>query len=198
MKNLIYPAFFLLLMSCDIQVELKEPEDLFIIKKGQHSTSHPFRGFDQNSISFDAQFFSCAKYKTADPENQADINKLAGFSSCNTHHQENSARIGWRWFNQQLEIFAYVYDNGQRSHTFLTAVPLEEVVHYEIIRNQQGYLFKVNELETQVITSSTCSETANYMLWPYFGGDETAPHDISIKVDLIEGITTSTDNYNGG
>ena len=22
----------------------------------------------------------------------------------------------------------------------------------------------------------------NYYLWPYFGGDETAPHDIKIKV----------------
>lgn len=176
-----------------MQIELQEPADLFVIPEGKHTSNRPFRGFDGTTLKFDAKFHTCAKYQCVEPKNQADINKLMGFSSCGTHHHENSARMGWRWYNDQLEIFAYVYDNKERIEEFITAVPLDEYNHFQIQRNQQGYLFTVNDVEKQIVTSSSCSSTANYMLWPYFGGDETAPHDITLKVDVLEDEATSGD-----
>lgn len=191
MKKLIYPILFLALIACDMQVELQQPDDEYIIPAGKHTSNRPFKGFDGTTLKFDAKFHTCAEYQSVAPENQADINKLLGFSSCSSHHHQNSARVGWRWYNDQLEIFAYVYDKGKRKAEFITVVPVGEYVHYEISNNQQGYLFKVNETEKQITTSSSCTGTANYMLWPYFGGDETAPHDITLKVDILEEEGTS-------
>jgi hypothetical protein len=31
--------------------------------------------------------------------------------------------------------------------------------------------------------SSNCSDMGGYMLWPYFGGNETAPHEITIEME---------------
>ena len=196
MKKFLLPVLLITMVSCDMELELQNNDDTFTINEGSHSTDHPFRGFDGNSINFEAKFHTCAQYTCKDPKNQADINKLMGFSSCNTHHHQNSARVGWRWYNNQMEIFAYVYDNGNRIEEFITAVPVGEYNQYSITRNQQGYLFKVNETKKQILTTSTCSGTANYMLWPYFGGDETAPHDITIKAMITEGVNQDNNPVN--
>lgn len=186
MKSILYLCLLLGIMGCNIQIELQEPTDLFVIPKGKHSSNHPFLEFGGTTLSFDAKFHTNAAYQTVEPENQADINKLMGFSDCNSYHHENSARIGWRWYNDQLEIFAYVLYNEVRIYEFIAAVPMNVYNRYKIQRNQKGYLFQVNDVQKQISTSSYCSSTANYMLWPYFGGDETAPHDITINIDVIE------------
>jgi hypothetical protein len=126
-------------------------------------------------------FDSSAIYKTIDPVNQYDINKLYGLADCNTFHQQNSARMGWCWVKNKLEIHAYGYKNGVRKSEFITAIPIGKPAEMSIEMQDSTYLFRVNDKFVELPRG--CNGEGNgYKLYPYFGGDEFAPHDITIKV----------------
>ena len=151
------------------------------IKAGEHSTTNPFKQFSKNRIRFEVKFDSSAVYQTLDPNNQADINKLYGMSDCRAQHQVSSARFGWRWYQNQLELHAYSYRNRQRQSTFVAAIPLNQWTTCELILTDQQYIYRV--AGQQVEQPRGCSGTGvGYQLYPYFGGDETAPHDIRIQI----------------
>lgn len=189
MKKLL--VIFLLSLSftaCDIELDSPLEENghqIYVIKEGAHDSNRMPKSFDKNILSFTAQFDQSAIYSTRQEENQADINKLMGFSDCNGHHHQNSARFGWRWYNEKLEIHAYCYVDGIRTSTFITNVSVNEMHDYriEIIGNK--YIFIVdNTARVEINKNPNCSGGINYMLFPYFGGDETAPHDITVTVNI--------------
>jgi hypothetical protein len=64
-------------------------------------------------MNFVAKFDSTAIYPAVitDYNHAYDANKLWGFSE-GFNNQYNSARIGWRWLNGQLQLLAYVYVKG--------------------------------------------------------------------------------------
>ncbi|ELR72459.1 hypothetical protein C900_01542 [Fulvivirga imtechensis AK7] len=174
--------------ACDIQIDSPfdlDGEKVYIIKEGAHESNRTPKPFDKKAMSFAAKFDKSAIYETQIEENQADINKLLGFSDCNNHHQDNSARFGWRWYNEQLEIHAYCYVNGNRTIKYITSVSLDQMNDYKIEIVDNKYVFTVNNtVRVEVNKNANCSGGINYMLFPYFGGDETAPHDISVTVHM--------------
>ncbi|HXA01627.1 MAG TPA: hypothetical protein VNW99_06545, partial [Cytophagaceae bacterium] len=95
----------------------------------------------------------------------------------------NSARFGWRWFNGRLEILAYVYKNGERDDEYITSVGFNEENNYKLYIQDDKYVFLVNGYEVSMPRSCNTSEK-KYLLYPYFGGEFTAPHDIKIKIRL--------------
>jgi hypothetical protein len=160
------------------------PEDEFntyIIPAGNHFTSNNFGLVQSNKLKFLAKFDESAKYATINPTNQADINKLYGFSDCSTDHQSNSARFGWRWYNNRLEILAYTYVNQTRIEKFITAVELSKAYEYELEATDSTYVFKLNG-QTIEMKRGCSGNSDKYKLFPYFGGDETAPHAIKIEI----------------
>lgn len=187
MKNVL-PLFGLLLFftACDVELDSPFKDDdqkLYIIKEGEHESNRDIKSFNSNMLSFQAQFDETAKYKTKSEANQADINKLMGFSDCNSHHHENSARFGWRWYNNQLEIHAYCYVNGDRISEFVGAVNLDQMNDYKIEIVENKYIFTINNTSrVEINKNPNCKSSTNYMLFPYFGGDEPAPHDINVTV----------------
>lgn len=154
----------------------------YTIKSGKHSSVFKFTSHTSDVLKFDAIFDSSAIYDTEDPVNQYDINKLYGFSECNQHHQNNSARFGWRWLNGKLEIHGYVYNNGERLSQYITSVSLGESHTYQIRITDDWYLFRVDNELANLPRTNNCDMGLYYMLYPYFGGDETAPHDIKILI----------------
>lgn len=158
----------------------------YIIPKGKHETVNPLTTRNQNLLVFRAEFNESAKYTAVVPENQADVNKLFGLSDCGTHHQTNSARFGWRWFNDSLEILAYCYVNGVRIEPVLiNKVELNTLNIYRISFEKDRYIFSVNE--KTVIIPKVCNYSGlRYLLYPYFGGDEPAPHDIKIWIEELD------------
>ena len=190
MKNFFAAAIVIfLLASCDYDLSSVSvsQSDSYIIKEGSHSSTFSFKGFDGSALTFEAMFDESVIYKTKEPSNQADVNKLLGFSDCGVNHHENSARLGWRWYNDRLEILAYVYNNKKRIIEYLTSVPLGEFVNYEISKTRDGYVFRVGDITKPVSADfSNCSASGNYYLWPYFGGDETAPQQIEITIQEIK------------
>ncbi len=134
-------------------------------------------------LHFRAVFDSSAIYTSADPSNQADINKLFGFSDSLTHHHRNSARFGWNWGpDSRLHIHAYIYTAGVRLSQELGTVPLGIAQDYRIEVRPGSYLFALNGATTVMPRACLDTVARGYGLLPYFGGDEAAPHEVRIRI----------------
>lgn len=179
--------------TCSDEVDatlLKESTDsltvVYEIPAGaHHATNSSFQPLLNISLlKFKARFDSSAVYKTLESQNQGDINKLYGMSDCSGNHHANSARFGWRWYNNELQIWAYAYVDGVRKANFIKRVALQSWHTYEVAFTASTYEFKVDE--TAVSISRHCPNKASgYKLYPYFGGDEVAPHKITIEIEEI-------------
>jgi hypothetical protein len=135
----------------------------------------------EDSLAFELFFDSTAKYKTVDNANQADINKLFGFSDCSSLHQVNSARFGWRYYKNNLELLAYCYDNKTRAFKSIGIIDTYKKHTCAIVAKGHQYIFYLNHFPV-VTMPRGCTEGLQYRLFPYFGGDEAAPHDINIWI----------------
>lgn len=156
----------------------------FLIKKGEHSTNGFIKKVSGTSMRYEVMFDSSAVYATINPSNQGDINKLFGTSDCGSQHHINSARFGWRWFENRLEIHAYTYVNGIRNSQYVSTIELGKKYAFEIVFADNKYEFLLND--RRVTMQRNCTGAVDgYMLFPYFGGDETAPHDIKINLSKL-------------
>lgn len=108
-------------------------------------------------------------------------NKLIGISDW-PHHHRHSNRIVWRCIDGLIVFGHYVYQNGKWS--------VERFKHGYVhnrwvegcIRNERGrYIAEMGNESSLFERSGKCSF---YMLWPYFGGLDTAPHDMSFMFHL--------------
>lgn len=185
MKKLL-PLLLLFFLACDSVIDV-DPEtgfELFTIESGKHSSISKIENFSGNGISVKVIFDEAAEYTSQRANNQSDINKLIGFSQCTKHHKKESARIGWRWYNDQLQLLGYVYNDSKRSFKLLGSIPINQEVNLRIDIENDGYRFSGDGLTETVIPrdSENCDNGENYWLFPYFGGDETAPHDILIQI----------------
>lgn len=159
----------------------------FITPKGEHyAAPRIVESLQSNTLTFDAIFDESAVYDFNDDALQTNKNKLMGFADCNSLHHENSARFAWQWYNNQLEIFAYCYVNGERVEEFVGVVELHQVNRYEIELTNNAYIFRLNnEATVSIPRGNTCDKGVYYKLWPYFGGSVPAPHDVHIAVKTI-------------
>lgn len=189
-----YLGIFLLvfsLSSCEKLEEILPQEtqnsnaEQYVIKKGQHYSTHSLSKIDKETLNFKTTFDSSAIYTALDETNQADINKLYGVSDCNSTHQENSARFGWRWMDNNLEILAYTYVNGKRNFQYITSVALNKEYTYSLTLAPEQYIFSVGKV-TVTMERHCTGKASGYKLYPYFGGDETAPHDITILIEELQ------------
>jgi hypothetical protein len=159
----------------------------WLIKKDNHyAESSAFTKFNGTVIQFKAIFDSSAIYQTKLPANQNDINKLYGVADCGTHHHENSARFGWRWNGETVEILAYYYVDKVRNSVKLGNAGIGQENRYVLSVEGNQYVFQYNENITKVNRHCDSPAFDGYLLYPYFGGDETAPHDISIHISTLK------------
>lgn len=157
------------------------------ISKGNHEIDNNSNGlFTGNEMKFQAIFDSTCIYKTVDPGNQFDINKLMGFSDCSSQHHENSARFGWNWKENALHIYAYIYVAGQRQEKELGTAELGKTASFKLSTLNNTYIFVYNGNTTIMPRHCSGGLGIAYKLLPYFGGDEAAPQDIKIKIRNIE------------
>jgi hypothetical protein len=119
---------------------------------------------------------------------QFDINKLFGWSQL--LHHKNSCRFGWTWNLEKkaMEIHAYCYVKGIRKNEFICLLDLEKWYIGEIKMENGKYYFNVKE--DNVILGYTSiqydfSINIGYNLDTYFGGNQNAPHDMTIYIDRV-------------
>lgn len=110
------------------------------------------------------KFDESAKY-SIEGADQQDWNKLTGFSR--GYHKKNSIRIGWRWNQERgvLQICDYSYVNKERKISNVQDIKIG-VFYKKTLSLPKGKFFILG-----------------YMLWPYFGGNKKAPHNIRVKFD---------------
>ena len=130
---------------------------------------------------FKVQFDSSAIYTSVDPVNQYDINKLYGFTEGQDPHL-NSARIGWAFNDGKLRLYAYAYNNQQRLSQEIGTVNIGETINCAIKLDSLNYIFNVNEKQVKLRRAQAGVTAQGYRLFPYFGGDEVAPHPIRIMI----------------
>ena len=153
----------------------------FTIKEGKHRSTYALKYSKDTTFGWDVIFDSSAIYKTVDSLNQYDINKLVGWSDCGTDHMDNSIRFGWRWLNDSLEIHWFKHENGSFTFSKICNVDLNSEYNYQLTISDWDYHMRVDG--TCVWIPRNCPyEGKRYQLYPYFGGDEPAPHDIHIKI----------------
>lgn len=198
MKNTPYLLGLCLLFLFSCNKELNPPtgsevissidsSNLFLqytIQKGQqYCDKNYFVPVQLSQLKFKVKFDSSAIYISADLANQFDINKLYGFSDNNSDHHQFSARFGWRWSNDSLRLFGYTYNNGIRDYKELATVMISSINDCSIKVEPNNYVFSLNNKIDSLPRKSATAQAIGYKLYPYFGGDETAPHEINIWIN---------------
>jgi hypothetical protein len=155
----------------------------YTISSGAHYASdNVYKPVETSDLKFTVRFDSSAIYQSVLAQNQYDINKLYGFSDNGAAHHRFSARFGWRWSGGALRVFAYVYNAGKVLSEELGVVPIGAPVACRIKVDSTAYVFYCNEYVRTVPRQSTTPKGKGYLLYPYFGGDEAAPHEVRIWI----------------
>ncbi len=162
----------------------------YTIKRGNHfSNPRVVRFFSGTKMSLSFVFDESANYEFtgAAASDQLDINKLYGFSDCKSHHSENSARIGWRSNQGRIQIMAFTHRAGKFYYESLGFVEPNRVnqASISLSDDKKSYLYEMNEAKLVVERGCNDGKAVGYALQPYFGGNQTAPQDIRIRVDAV-------------
>ncbi len=197
--KILFICTLLLLVSCNKQLNVIQDIErtlgihewhVYNIQSGNHFSD----GLNGNILSTDhidflARFNETAIYTATTKSNQNDINKLYGFSDCNCDVEKNSARFGWNWSpsKNKIQIYAYIHVDGKIINpTYMGTVNFNEEASYSIYIVGQSYNFNFNGNLVN-IKSRGCGEQRDIrgILYPYFGGDDTAPHQINISIKQL-------------
>ena len=173
----------LLFISCE-----KEVDDLgfrvYTIPAGEHSSGSFINHPNNSKINFQFILDESAYYETEIPENQHDVNKIYGMSDFGVRHQKYSIRLGWRYINNELQLCWLRHEEGRHSSgTIKTIEP--DVVYDATIDIKTFFYVIVIDSDTTMVRrrpEGNWGIVRRYYLYPYFGGNEYAPHDITIKI----------------
>lgn len=187
MKSKMFLLLSVLFIGCDKSIDdLFSPKNdgykTYTIKKGEHYSYSISSEFKETTLKFKVIFDSSAIYTTIDPSNQHDINKLYGFSDCGVPHHVESARFGWRWSEDSLRLFAYCYKDSVMSFKELGPISIGKEQSCSIAISGNTYIFNLNGKTETMDRGCTETTSRRLRLFPYFGGNETTPHDITIKI----------------
>jgi len=137
----------------------------------------------QGYKSYWVKFGDSCQYNFGDSD-QMDINKLFGISS-GLHHQ-NSARFGWLWNIDKISLHSYCYIQGERKSRHLTDLQQNKWYKLSVFTRSGFYIFEVEDESAKLNSVSIENHKKfrwGYNLWPYFGGNKKAPHDIVIEME---------------
>ena len=177
-----------LILSFSIWTTLASAKEYFIKANQHHAEALNLSNkklYSGPGIEFQAMFNSTNIYELPGAD-QGDINKLYGISDCLNHHMQSSVRFGWRWYNHQMEIFGLIHRGGQLYFSELLGVASLNTPHHfkiELSADKGSYLLSFNK-QSPIALKRDCTTNAikGYYLFPYFGGNRPAPHDMKVTV----------------
>jgi hypothetical protein len=172
-------ALGFLLLSCE-RSSLEESWVFYTIPEGNHSSLENQVSFHhKNQVKFDV-FFSLNCLYQISGEDGSDLNKLYGLSD-GMNHMQNSARFAWRCLNgRTIELWYFVHSDGSQVYEKMGEVLPGEIHHLEIDIQEKSYRFRMDERQVEV--NRTKSTSMGYRCYPYFGGNLTAPHEMTIAI----------------
>ena len=155
----------------------------FTIQAGNHSCDQSsYKSVSGTTMSFVAKFDASCIYTSIDPVNQWDIIKLWGFNE-GLFSTSNSARVGWNWRDGALRLRPYTHIKGIASmDPPEVIVPIGAEIPCSITVQPNNYIFNINGTIISMPRGLSTTKFSGYQLYPYFGGDEVAPHLITIQI----------------
>ena len=81
-----------------------------------------------------------------------------------------------------IELYAYCYAESNRNSKFLGTVAIGREVELGLAVEPGKYVFTLNGFKEYMQRSCNDDTSESYQLFPYFGGDEVAPHDVRIFI----------------
>jgi hypothetical protein len=158
------------------------------VNKGQHDFGFQVSLFYGTKMAISGSFNENCIYDLGDSD-QSDINKLAGFSRL-LHHKD-SARIGWRSVKvegiDKIQLVTYCYSEGVRiKEKHLIYVSPNEKFEATLEDLETEWKFTIYTLNSNnsVTEKKSKKSKLGYVLFPYFGGNKTAPHDMEITLNI--------------
>ncbi len=161
----------------------------FLIKKGKHYSFHFPKFHFGRDKEFEVRFIfnTGCKYDLGNDDNY-DINKLWGLSF-GLHHK-NSFRIGWNAVGagkKSLSIFYYAYNNGVRTFEQIGIIDEDNLGKYKVKLDYDNNRIAIsNEFVDdfpKYFPYTFPKFKWGYYLFPYFGGNNKAPRNMTIHLD---------------
>jgi len=156
------------------------------IEKGKHYCSRRLPGLHfRSSMSRRVTLNPSMLYEHLNKDSY-DWNKLFGFSFGFRHHN-NSVRFVWRpAFNYpgMIEIGAYQYNKGVRSMEVICRLNAKQQIAYDFeisIYEGKARYYVNDDYHAQMAFKKPFS-LFGFKLFPYFGGQNTAPKEIGIFI----------------
>ena len=178
-----YLVLLVMCVSCSKEID-DQGFRIYTIPEGEHSSGSHFNHPTNSKITFKFMLDESAIYETEIPENQYDVNKIYGFSDFGLRHQKYSIRLGWRYLNNKIELCWLRHEEGRHSSATIRTIETD-VVYNAIINITTFYYEIVIDGDTTLVRrrpEGNWGLVRRYYLYPYFGGNEYAPHDITIKI----------------
>lgn len=175
---------------------------IYEINKGTHRAQGMRFGFTtSNEQSAYITFGEDCRYDI--DYDQLDWNKLFGRSTNGFWHHSNSMRVAWRYVKSrdQIEIGAYTYKKGKRQtepqgfEVSLGFVDIGERFKISCEHYRWKYIFKMTKYFTassEVTELKLPAKKAPQLIKMssklnlYFGGNRTAPHDMTVIIEWIK------------
>ena len=123
-------------------------------------------------------------------DDKYDVNKLFGFSRGN--HKKNSYRVGWNCVDGNISLYAYCHIEGVMKFAKLCDNVRVNDVYDIVINLYPSYVhFNATQVIGDIILFKAHMSVAKpqnkwsigYNLFPYFGGDKTAPKDVCVNLE---------------
>jgi len=166
---------------------------LYTIPKGKHRSGFRFspKAFKDNLEFTFRLFYQCHFYPVK--VDDFDINKIFGISFGYPH--DDSIRLGWvpcKGEPTLFELYAYYYNQGERKSMLLG----KHRYHLEI-QCEMSFIPNGNEIIMWIVDYADNTKQCynipfvfpefkhGYLLYPYFGGNNKAPHDMKIEVSRV-------------
>ena len=165
-------CILLLLASCGKpSAEIKS----YHVDKGDHYCSP--REVREVTETLNFQFFVDESWQYE--VETSGINKVVGISD-GTDHMKNSVRLGWMDNNGQLEAYIYVHNGDKDRHVSEKICNLSYGWHSAEIGIMIDNYYVIVDGICRSVDRNNKSQV-HLMLYPYFGGQCTAPHNINFK-----------------
>ena len=174
-----------LCLSCS-----KEIDDLgfrvFTIPEGKHRSGNFYNTPNDSKIKFDFILNESAEYISEVSRNQTDINKIYGFSDFGKSHLKYSIRLGWRYNPESghIELCWLRHEDGVHKGETIRVIEPNEIYRATIDIQTFWYVIVIDGDTTKVIRrpKGMWGLVRRYYLYPYFGGNEYAPHEVTIRI----------------
>ena len=146
-------------------------------------------GWKINTLSMRFVFRTACWWGPPRNQDDYDLNKLGGIGY-GTNHHNNSVRLAWvpDFGNQgMINVYGYTYDEkkeGQKqTSVFIKSVHVQDTITGKIESKSGSYFITVNDV-TIKMDNINADPNLCFKLFPYFGGNNTAPQDMVIELEM--------------